>query len=220
MREIWSKNSALLKALFGMMNFDAEFPTDIFFIEALLVTPARYRPQRFVGELRTLHPETKNLERILTCNNSIRILRNLVQKGETIEKIGGLRNLEGLMGKTLTDKLASACYTLQLDVNTIMDGETDKMNPEYANGVKQLLEKKEGLFRMHMMGKRVNYSARSVISPDPYIDLNEIGIPVIFAKRWSYPVFVSSNNMDELRMMVLNGPDKYPGAVMVEGKPK
>jgi hypothetical protein len=42
--------------------------------------------------------------------------------------------------------------------------------------VRQLLEKKEGLFRKHMMGKRVNYAARSVISPDPYIETNEIGV--------------------------------------------
>ncbi len=46
-------------------------------------------------------------------------------------------------------------------------------------GVRQLLEKKEGLFRKHMMGKRVNFAARSVISPDPYIETNEIGVRFI-----------------------------------------
>lgn len=43
-----------------------------------------------------------------------------------------------------------------------------------AQGVKQVLEKKEGIFRMHMMGKRVNFAARSVISPDPYIGTDEV----------------------------------------------
>lgn len=43
----------------------------------------------------------------------------------------------------------------------------------------QLIEKKEGLFRKHMMGKRVNYAARSVISPDPYINTDQIGIPEV-----------------------------------------
>lgn len=43
----------------------------------------------------------------------------------------------------------------------------------------QLLEKKEGLFRKHMMGKRVDFAARSVISPDPYINTDEIGIPEV-----------------------------------------
>ena len=43
----------------------------------------------------------------------------------------------------------------------------------------QIFEKKEGLFRKHMMGKRVNYAARSVISPDPYISVDEIGVPMV-----------------------------------------
>jgi hypothetical protein len=48
-----------------------------------------------------------------------------------------------------------------------------------AAGIKQLLEKKEGLFRKHMMGKRVNFAARSVISPDPFLQTNEIGVRLI-----------------------------------------
>lgn len=58
---------------------------------------------------------------------------------------------------------------------------------DQGTGVRQLLEKKEGLFRMNMMGKRVNYACRSVISPDPYISVNEIGIPPYFATRLTYP---------------------------------
>jgi DNA-directed RNA polymerase I subunit RPA1 len=51
----------------------------------------------------------------------------------------------------------------------------------------QLLEHKEGLFRMFMMGKRVNYAARSVISPDPFIGTDQIGVPLRFAKKLTYP---------------------------------
>lgn len=47
----------------------------------------------------------------------------------------------------------------------------------------KILEKKEGLFRKHMMGKRVDYAARSVICPDMYINTNEIGIPMVRAER-------------------------------------
>ena len=43
----------------------------------------------------------------------------------------------------------------------------------------QILEKKEGLFRKHMMGKRVDYACRSVISPDPFLNVDEIGIPEV-----------------------------------------
>ena len=75
----------------------------------------------------------------------------------------------------------------------------------------QLLEKKEGLFRKHMMGKRVNYAARSVISPDPYINTDEIGVPAVFATRLTYPQPVTPWNVHELRQMVINGPAVHPG---------
>lgn len=58
---------------------------------------------------------------------------------------------------------------------------------DVVSGICQLLEKKEGLFRQNMMGKRVNYACRSVISPDPYLAVNEIGIPPYFALRLTYP---------------------------------
>ena len=62
-------------------------------------------------------------------------------------------------------------------------------------GIRQQLEKKEGLFRKNMMGKRVNFAARSVISPDPYIGTGEIGVPPYFAKRLSFPERVTPYNV-------------------------
>lgn len=49
----------------------------------------------------------------------------------------------------------------------------------------QILEKKEGLFRKHMMGKRVDYACRSVISPDPFLNVDEIGIPEVIKSSLS-----------------------------------
>ncbi len=66
-----------------------------------------------------------------------------------------------------------------------MDSSHDKRRDKAPNGIKQILEKKEGLFRMHMMGKRVDFAARSVISPDPYINMDEIGIPLV--SEWVGP---------------------------------
>lgn len=75
----------------------------------------------------------------------------------------------------------------------------------------QVLEKKEGLFRKHMMGKRVNYACRSVISPDPYLGTTEIGIPLRFAKELTYPQPVADWNVEALRELVENGAGVYPG---------
>lgn len=62
-----------------------------------------------------------------------------------------------------------------------------------------------------MMGKRVNYAARSVISPDPYMEIDEVGVPEIFAKKLTFPEAVASHNLHELKKAVINGPEKYPG---------
>ena len=64
---------------------------------------------------------------------------------------------------------------------------------------------------MNIMGKRVNYAARTVISPDPFINVNEIGIPIAFAKKLTFPEPVSQWNYEHLKLAVKNGPDIYPG---------
>lgn len=83
-------------------------------------------------------------------------------------------------------------------------------------GIRQLLEKKEGMFRMKMMGKRVNYGGRSVISPDPYISTDQIGVPSFMARKLTFPESVSSFNVERLRQNVINGAQVHPGANMIE----
>jgi DNA-directed RNA polymerase I subunit RPA1 len=119
------------------------------------------------------------------------------------------------VGKDLS-KLVSSWIDLQNSVNCYIDSDKDP-NPLGSNsapsGIRQILEKKEGLFRKHMMGKRVNYCCRSVISPDPYLGTNEIGIPVQFAKTLHYPTPVNDWNVKYLRKLVENGPFEYPGKI-------
>ncbi|ELA42185.1 uncharacterized protein VICG_00828 [Vittaforma corneae ATCC 50505] len=82
-------------------------------------------------------------------------------------------------------------------------------------GHKQIMEKKEGLFRKNIMGKRVNYAARSVISPDPSLEARDVGIPLVFATQLTFPEKVTTFNFEKLRKMVINGL-QYPGANFVQ----
>lgn len=66
----------------------------------------------------------------------------------------------------------------------------------------QIIEKKEGLFRHNLMGKRVNFSARSVAAPDPMLAVDEVGVPRDFAVRLYYPVPVTQWNVEYLRRLV------------------
>ena len=107
---------------------------------------------------------------------------------------------------------------LQYHVATYFDNELSGVPPaRHRSGrvlktLAQRLKTKEGRFRGNLLGKRVNFSARTVISPDPKIDLDEVGVPVSIAKELTVPVRVNEKNIEELRRYILNGPDTWPGA--------
>ncbi|MEO9309932.1 MAG: DNA-directed RNA polymerase subunit A' [Nitrososphaera sp.] len=75
----------------------------------------------------------------------------------------------------------------------------------------QRLKGKEGRFRGSLSGKRVDFSSRTVISPDPSLDLSEVGVPESVAKKLTIPEIVTEWNIERMRELVINGPDKFPG---------
>jgi len=78
--------------------------------------------------------------------------------------------------------------------------------------IAQRLKSKEGRFRKNLSGKRVNFSARTVIGPDPNISINEVAVPLIIALELTVPEEVNERNIDNLRKLVLNGSNVHPGA--------
>ena len=78
------------------------------------------------------------------------------------------------------------------------------------------LKGKDGRFRGNLSGKRVDQSARSVITPDPNISVEELGVPLRVAKTLSMPEVVRADNMERLQAAVENGPAEYPGAIYVK----
>ncbi|KAJ3775489.1 RNA polymerase I largest subunit [Lentinula raphanica] len=193
----------------------SEASADMFFLDVLAVAPTRFRPPAKMNEVLFEHPQNDLLARVLNTSYRLRDLnvdlRAVSQKGEGYDE---------QMRKKVMEQLLAALIQLQVDVNSFMDS---SKNPQVVRqgklppaGVKQGLEKKEGLFRKHMMGKRVNYAARSVISPDVNIEPNEIGVPPVFAKKLTFPEPVTPANFHEMRARVINGSRVYPGATMVE----
>lgn len=83
-------------------------------------------------------------------------------------------------------------------------------------GLCQRLKGKMGRFRGNLSGKRVDFSARTVISPDPNLRIDQVAVPVYVAKTLTYPEVVTRFNMEKLRQLVLNGPDQHPGANFIQ----
>lgn len=186
---------------------------DMFFIKDVLIPPNRYRPEAKTGDGEIAEAQDNQLYK--------NILTQCEQLNQIRKELSGIAPESVYRQRDFRD-LQNAWVRLQDAVNSLIDsdrnplqGAAAKQNPD---GIKQKLEKKEGLFRKNMMGKRVNFAARSVISPDPNIETNEIGVPPVFAKKLTYPEPVTNHNFYELKEAVLNGVQKWPGAAAVENE--
>ena len=97
---------------------------------------------------------------------------------------------------------------LQYHITTYLDNQTSGIPPaRHRSGrplktLAQRLKGKEGRFRSNLSGKRVNFSARTVISPDPNLSINEIGIPIKVAEELTIPVRVTTHNIDWCKEMI------------------
>jgi DNA-directed RNA polymerase subunit A' len=107
---------------------------------------------------------------------------------------------------------------LQYHVTTYFDNEVSGIpQAHHRSGrplktLTQRLKGKEGRFRGSLSGKRVDFSSRTVISPDPNLEISNVGVPVDVAKKLTIPETVSQWNLDRLKKLVINGPNIYPGA--------
>jgi DNA-directed RNA polymerase III subunit RPC1 len=82
-------------------------------------------------------------------------------------------------------------------------------------GICQRLKGKQGRFRGNLSGKRVDFTSRTVISPDPNLRIDEVGVPVDVASTLTYPERVNKYNIESMRKLVINGPTTHPGALSI-----
>jgi len=106
---------------------------------------------------------------------------------------------------------------LQYHITTFFDNETSGIPPaRHRSGralrtLSQRLKGKEGRFRSNLSGKRVDFSARTVISPDPLLSINEVGVPREIAEILTVPERVTEWNIEEMKELVMRGPKGHPG---------
>ncbi|KAI0014813.1 beta and beta-prime subunits of DNA dependent RNA-polymerase [Xylariomycetidae sp. FL0641] len=210
---LFEKEQEVMALIYNSRPVDKKLPADNFFLQTILVPPNKYRPEAKQGDGAIAEAQQNSLYKqiLSSCARIAQIHKELAQGPD--QESGRRREMSEML---------EACVQLQDSVNSLIDrdrnpirGAAGKRNED---GIKQKLEKKEGLFRKNMMGKRVNYAARSVISPDPNIETSEIGVPPVFAKRLTYPEPVTSHNFREMQQAVINGVDKWPGAAAIENE--
>jgi len=156
----------------------------------------------------------------ITLESGIRSEDDLTHKLVDVIRINQ-RLKENMEGGAPTLIIQDLSELLQYHVTTYFNNEASGIPPaRHRSGralktLSQRLKGKEGRFRSNLSGKRVDFSARTVISPDPNLDINEVGVPLDIAMRLSMPEKVTAWNLEEMRKPVINGPEKYPGALYV-----
>lgn len=167
----------------------------------LAVPPLTVRPSVVMDDNQRMEDDlTHKLISIVRANQR---LQDKIDKGENAEMLDECTKL------------------LQYEVATYVDNDikglpqSTQRSGRPLKTLKSRMGAKTGRVRGNLMGKRVDFSARSVITPDANIALDELGVPLEIAMNLTIPEIVSNDNRDRLISMIRNGPTKHPGAKSV-----
>ena len=172
--------------------------------QVLAVPPPAVRPSvKMDGQQRSEDDVTHIMVDIIKRN---KILQEKIQEGANSNIIDDYHTVLQYFVATLVDnKIPGVASVAQRSGRPL-------------KSIKERLNGKGGRVRGNLMGKRVDFSARSVITPDPNLSIRELGIPLKVAKNITKPVKVNDMNKKLLTTMVRAGPDNYPGAKILEKK--
>lgn len=206
------------------LGFDPKWarPEDMI-CSVLAVPPPSMRPSVMHGvSLRSEGDLTCKLLEILKANKALKDRIEKKEKELSLMKDNEIDEKKIQLKAEEYDKTILDCTKLlQYHVITLIDNDTKKLPPAQQRSgrnlksIKERLGGKEGRFRGNLMGKRVNFSARTVITGDPRISVDELGVPMKIAMNLTYPEVVNKYNIEQLKQYIKNGPTKYPGAKFV-----
>lgn len=179
-------------------------------------------PEQF-GMSKISHPKDLIIQNILVPPLHVRpsVMMESVVKSQddlTHKLVEIVKTNNNLLKKTQDCMKQEFINLLQFHVNTYFDNEipghlqATHRTGRVIKGISQRLKAKEGRIRGNLMGKRVDFSARTVITAEPNIDLDQLGVPEEVAKTLTYPEKVTSLNIERLQETVNKGPDTIDGA--------
>ncbi|EPY20321.1 DNA-directed RNA polymerase III subunit RPC1 [Strigomonas culicis] len=191
-RELFAAIPAQQHVLLGLQP--GTRPVDLL-VGTLCITPVCVRPRGVTNN-------TTREDDITTQYNDILVISDSLKDGTSDSA-----------------KYVESWETLQARVARLLDSAMPGYSPQWGSAecksFAQRLKGKTGRFRGNLSGKRVDFSGRSVISPDPNLGIDELAVPLHVARLLTYPQRVFRHNLEYLRRLVRNGPHVHPGAVMV-----
>ncbi len=181
--------------------------------EVFLVPPPAARPSvKMNAQQRSEDDLTHILAQIVKMNNQLKekIQNTFASASDTTDVVAGYAD------KTIQTYLNHLQHYIHCFVNNDSPN-VPPMTQRTGRPLKSLMSRlkgKHGRMRGNLMAKRVDFSARSVITADPNISIRELGIPLKIAKTLTKPVVVNTRNLEFMMKLVQNGPN-YPGATFL-----
>ena len=161
-----------------------------------------------------VRPSVKHDSQQRSEDDITHIIVNVIKANKTLQ--------EKIQANANTNVINDWATVLQYYVATLVDNKIPgvasvaQRSGRPLKSIKERLNGKGGRVRGNLMGKRVDYSARSVITPDPNLSVSELGVPRKVAMNLTRPVKVNDRNRAFLETLVRNGPDIHPGAKILE----
>jgi len=186
------------------LGFDRKWCQPAWLICTVLpVPPPAVRPSaKKQGDSQRMEDDlTNKLSEIIKYNN---MLKDKIEKNAREDLIDDFTDLVQYHVATMIDN----------DIPSVAKSSC-KCSGRPLKSIQQRLKGKEGRIRSNLMGKRVDFSARSVITPDPNIAIDQLGVPMRIATNLTYPDIVNKYNHEKLQQAVINGPLIWPGAKSV-----
>eukprot|EP00917_Polyrhabdina_sp_WS-2016_P009316 GHVP01020739.1.p1 GENE.GHVP01020739.1~~GHVP01020739.1.p1 ORF type:complete len:898 (-),score=147.85 GHVP01020739.1:1013-3706(-) len=173
-------------------------------ISSLLVPPTCIRPTVTLGDAGTNEDDlTIIMSEIVDLNNS------MIAQAKSGQQTSHMLSLWELVQLHCTRLINSDAP----GVAQVLSSGDFSRGP--GRGICQRLKGKEGRFRGNLSGKRVDFSGRTVISPDPNCPIDSVIVPVWQARRMTFPEMVCGANYDRLIAAIKKGADEWPGAAYV-----
>merc|ERR1711871_155146 len=184
-------------------------------------SPIFSRPEWFVCQVLAVpppavRPSVKHDSQQRSEDDISHIIVNIIKANTTLlEKIQ-----KNASSKVIEDWTTVLQYYIAIMVDNKIPGVASvaQRSGRALKSIKERLVGKQGRVRGNLMGKRCDFTARSVISPDATLKINELGIPMKVAKTITFPAVVNKRNKKFLTKLLQNGPDVYPGANILEKK--
>lgn len=185
-------------------------------VEWIGLNPKYSRPEWMIWTIMpipppAMRPSVKDTGGRVSCDDLTRKLNDIIKYNNQLRI--------KLNDKETKKSYIDDCWQLvQYHVATYCDNEISNLpHAQQRSGrplktIRQRIKAKEGRIRGNLMGKRVNGSARSVITPDPYLSMDQLGVPKKIAMNLTYPELVTVKNIAYMTQLVRNGPNKFPGA--------